>query len=149
MLGVVTGMVAGLGTITPASGYVGPMGAVAIGLAAGTVCFFATQFLKRKLEIDDSLDVSPVHGVGGVIGTLLTGVFGAVALGGVGFPVQKGILAQVGVQALGVGAAALWCGLLTWVILKLVALPVRLRVSEEKETEGLDLAEHGERGFSP
>jgi Amt family ammonium transporter len=113
------------------------------------VCFFATQFLKRKLEIDDSLDVSPVHGVGGVIGTLLTGVFGAVALGGVGFPVQKGILAQVGVQALGVGAAALWCGLLTWVILKLVALPVRLRVSEEKETEGLDLAEHGERGYSP
>jgi Amt family ammonium transporter len=149
MLGVVTGMVAGLGTITPASGFVGPMGAVAIGLAAGTVCFFATQFLKRKLEIDDSLDVSPVHGVGGVIGTLLTGVFGAVALGGVGFPVQKDILAQVGVQALGVGAAALWCGVFTWVILKLVALPVKLRVSEEKETEGLDLAEHGERGYSP
>jgi ammonium transporter, Amt family len=149
MLGVVTGMVAGLGTITPASGFVGPMGAVAIGLVAGTVCFFATQFLKRKLEIDDSLDVSPVHGVGGVIGTLLTGVFGAVALGGVGFPVQKGIAAQVGVQALGVGAAALWCGVLTWVILKLVALPVKLRVSEEKETEGLDLAEHGERGYSP
>jgi ammonium transporter, Amt family len=149
MLGVVTGMVAGLGTITPASGFVGPMGAVAIGLAAGTVCFFATQFLKRKLEIDDSLDVSPVHGVGGVIGTLLTGVFGAVALGGVGFPVQKDIAAQVGVQALGVGAAAVWCGVFTWVILKLVALPVKLRVSEEKETEGLDLAEHGERGYSP
>jgi Amt family ammonium transporter len=148
MLGVVTGMVAGLGTITPASGFVGPMGAVAIGLSAGTVCFFATQFLKRKLEIDDSLDVSPVHGVGGVIGTLLTGVFGAVALGGVGFPVQQGMLAQIGVQALGVGAAALWCGMLTWVILKIVAVPVRLRVSEEKETEGLDLAEHGERGYS-
>jgi Amt family ammonium transporter len=149
MLGVVTGMVAGLGTITPASGFVGPVGAVAIGLAAGTVCFFATQFLKRKLEIDDSLDVSPVHGVGGVIGTLLTGVFGAVALGGVGFPVQKDMLAQVGVQALGVGAAALWCGAFTWVILKIVSLPVKLRVSEEKETEGLDLAEHGERGYSP
>jgi Amt family ammonium transporter len=149
MLGVVTGMVAGLGTITPASGFVGPMGAVAIGLAAGTVCFFATQFLKRKLEIDDSLDVSPVHGVGGVIGTLLTGVFAAVSLGGVGFPVQKDVLAQVGMQALGVGAAALWCGVFTWLILKLVSLPVRLRVSEEKETEGLDLAEHGERGYSP
>jgi Amt family ammonium transporter len=149
MLGVVTGMVAGLGTITPASGFVAPMGAVAIGLAAGTVCFFATQLLKRKLEIDDSLDVSPVHGVGGMVGTLLTGVFGAVALGGVGFPVQKDILAQVGVQALGVVAATLWCGVFTWVILKVVALPVRLRVSEEKETEGLDLAEHGERGYSP
>ncbi|HEX6396661.1 MAG TPA: ammonium transporter [Steroidobacteraceae bacterium] len=149
MLGVVTGMVAGLGTITPASGFVGPMGAVAIGLAAGTLCFFATQFLKRKLEIDDSLDVSPVHGVGGVIGTLLTGVFAAVSLGGVGFPVQKDMLAQVGVQALGVGAAILWCGGFTWLILKLVSVPVRLRVSEEKETEGLDLAEHGERGYSP
>ena len=148
MLGVVTGMVAGLGTITPASGFVGPMGAVAIGLAAGTVCFFATQFLKRKLEIDDSLDVSPVHGVGGVLGTLLTGVFGAVALGGAGFPVQKDILGQVGVQAVGVLAAAAWCGVVTWVILKAIAAVSKLRVSEDKETEGLDLAEHGERGYS-
>jgi len=149
MLGVVTGMVAGLGTITPASGFVGPMGAVAIGLAAGTVCFFATQFLKRKLEIDDSLDVSPVHGVGGVIGSLLTGVFAAVALGGTGFTVQKSIGAQLGVQALGVLSAAAWCALVTWGILKLLGVFVRLRVGEDKETEGLDLAEHGERGYSP
>jgi len=148
MLGVATGMVAGLGTITPASGFVGPMGAVAIGLAAGTLCFFATQFLKRKLAIDDSLDVSPVHGVGGVLGTLLTGVFGAVALGGAGFPVQKDILGQVGVQAIGVLAAAAWCGVVTWVILKAIAAVSKLRVSEDKETEGLDLAEHGERGYS-
>jgi Amt family ammonium transporter len=147
-LGVVTGMVAGLGTITPASGFVGPLGAVVIGFCAGTVCFFATQFLKRKLEIDDSLDVSPVHGVGGVIGTLLTGVFGAVALGGTGFPVQKDIAAQVGVQALGVLTAIVWCGGLTWVILKVTSAVFGLRVSEEKETEGLDLAEHGERGYS-
>jgi len=149
MLGVATGMVAGLGTITPASGFVGPMGAVAIGLAAGTVCFFATQLLKRKLEIDDSLDVSPVHGVGGVLGTVLTGVFAAPALGGAGFTVQQTIGAQVGVQALGVLAAALWCGALTWVILKVVAAVVKLRVADEHETEGLDLAEHGERGYSP
>jgi Amt family ammonium transporter len=149
MLGVVTGMVAGLGTITPASGFVGPMGAVAIGLAAGTLCFFATQFLKRKLQIDDSLDVSPVHGVGGVIGSLLTGVFAAVSLGGVGFPVQKDIVAQLGVQALGVFVAAAWCGVFTWLILKIVAPVAKLRVSEEQETEGLDLAEHGERGYSP
>ena len=148
VLGIVTGMVAGLGTITPASGFVGPMGAVAIGMAAGTMCFFATQFLKRKLEIDDSLDVSPVHGVGGVIGTVLTGVFGAVALGGVGFPVQKDIAAQVGVQALGVVAAATWCGVATWVILKILGLASKLRVAEEQETEGLDLVEHGERGYS-
>jgi Amt family ammonium transporter len=148
MLGVVTGMVAGLGTITPASGFVGPLGAVAIGLSAGSVCFVATQFLKRKLEVDDSLDVSPVHGVGGVIGTLLTGVFAAVSLGGTGFPVQQSIGAQVGVQAVGIVVASAWCVLLTWIILKLMAALFGLRVSEEKETEGLDLAEHGERGYS-
>jgi Amt family ammonium transporter len=149
MLGVVTGMVAGLGTITPASGFVGPLGAVCIGLVAGTACFFATQLLKRKLAIDDSLDVSPVHGVGGVIGTLLTGVFAAVWLGGTGFTVQQSIGAQLGVQALGVVAAAAWCAIVTWGILKLLDVVFRLRVSEEKETEGLDLAEHGERGYSP
>jgi Amt family ammonium transporter len=149
MLGVVTGVVAGLGTITPASGFVGPLGAVVIGLCAGTVCFFATQLLKRKLEIDDSLDVSPVHGVGGVIGSVLTGVFAAVSLGGTGFTVQTSMAAQVGVQALGVVAAAAWCVVLTWLILKLMHFSVGLRVSEEKETEGLDLAEHGERGYSP
>jgi ammonium transporter, Amt family len=150
MLGVVTGMVAGLGTITPASGFVGPLGAVAIGLAAGTVCFFATQLLKRRLAIDDSLDVSPVHGVGGVVGTLLTGVFAAASLGGTGFlQAQKTMGEQVGVQALGVLAAAAWCALLTWLILKLMNAMFGLRVSEEKETEGLDLAEHGERGYSP
>jgi Amt family ammonium transporter len=149
MLGVATGVIAGLGTITPASGFVGPLGAVMIGLVAGTVCFFATQLLKRKLEIDDSLDVSPVHGVGGVIGTLLTGVFAAVSLGGTGYPVQTSMGAQVGIQALGVVAALVWCGALTWVILKLLDVVFRLRVSEEKETEGLDLAEHGERGYSP
>jgi Amt family ammonium transporter len=148
VLGIVTGMVAGLGTITPASGFVGPLGAVAIGAVAGTVCFFATQFLKRKLEIDDSLDVSPVHGVGGVIGTLLTGVFAAASLGGSGFSVQKTMLAQVGVQALGVVVAGLWCAFATWVILRLVGAVVGLRVTEEQETEGLDLALHGERGYN-
>jgi Amt family ammonium transporter len=150
ILGVVTGMVAGLGTITPASGFVGPLGAVAIGLVAGTFCFFATQLLKRKLQIDDSLDVSPVHGVGGVIGTLLTGVFASASLGGMGFlQADKTIATQLGVQALGVVAAAAWCALVTWLILKLMHVVVGLRVSEEKETEGLDLAEHGERGYSP
>ena len=92
--------------------------------------------------------MSPVHGVGGVIGTVLTGVFGAVALGGVGFPVQKDIAAQVGVQALGVVACAAWCGIATWVILKVIGAVSKLRVAEEQETEGLDLVEHGERGYS-
>jgi len=149
ILGVVTGMVAGLGTITPASGFVGPLGAVVIGLSAGTICFFATQILKRTLHIDDSLDVSPVHGVGGIIGTLLTGVFASVSLGGVGYPVQQSMGAQVGVQLLGIGAAAAWVAVVTWLILRVLRAVVGLRVPEEKETEGLDLAEHGERGYSP
>lgn len=149
VLGVITGMVAGLGTITPASGYVGVGGALAIGLIAGVVCFFATQLLKRGLKLDDSLDVSPVHGVGGVIGSLLTGVFAAVSLGGSGFSVQQSIGAQLGVQALGIGVTMLWCGAVTWVLLKLLDVTLGLRVTEEQESEGLDLAEHGERGYSP
>jgi Amt family ammonium transporter len=149
LLGVITGMVAGLGTITPASGFVGVGGALAIGLVAGVVCFFATQFIKRVLHLDDSLDVSPVHGVGGVVGTVLTGVFAAVALGGTGFPVQQSMGAQIGVQALGVLVTMAWCGLVTWILLKLIDATLGLRVSEEAESEGLDLAEHGERGYIP
>jgi ammonium transporter, Amt family len=147
-LGVITGMVAGLGTITPASGFVGVGGALAIGAVAGIGCFFATQLLKRVLHLDDSLDVSPVHGVGGVIGTLLTGVFAAAALGGSGFTVQADILSQVGVQALGIGVTILWCGVVTWGLLKLLDVTLGLRVSEEQESEGLDLAEHGEKGYN-
>jgi ammonium transporter, Amt family len=149
ILGIVTGMVAGLGTITPASGYVGAGGAIVIGAAAGLVCFFATQVLKRRLHIDDSLDVSPVHGVGGVLGTLLTGVFAATSLGGSGFTVQQSIGAQLGVQLLGIVAAIAWCGIATWVILKVIGAMVGLRVPEEQETQGLDLTQHGERGYAP
>jgi Amt family ammonium transporter len=148
VLGVITGMVAGLGTITPASGFVGVAGALAIGFIAGIVCFFATQLLKRGLHLDDSLDVSPVHGVGGIAGTLLTGVFAAVSMGGSGFTVQKTMMAQLGVQALGIGVTMLWCGLVTWLLLKVLDITLGLRVSEEQESEGLDLAEHGERSYS-
>jgi Amt family ammonium transporter len=146
MLGIVTGMVAGLGTITPASGFVGPLGAVAIGAVAGVVCFLATQLLKRKLHIDDSLDVSPVHGVGGMVGSLLTAVFASTALGGVG-PVNGTIAAQLGVQALGVLVTAVWCGVVTYAIFRFLDATVGLRVSTEQESEGLDLAEHGERAY--
>ena len=104
VLGIVTGMVAGLGTITPASGFVGPIGALAIGAAAGVLCFFATSFMKRSLGVDDSLDVFPVHGVGGVLGTTLTGVFAAAALGGVGYPEGQTMGGQVLVQLAGVVA---------------------------------------------
>ena len=148
MLGLVTGMVAGLGTITPASGFVGPVGAVAIGGIAGIVCFGATQLLKRTLRIDDSLDVSPVHGVGGVIGTILTGVFVDAGLGGIGYANGMTMSSQVLAQTLGVVATAAWCALATWVILKVIDATLGLRVSEEQESEGLDLAQHGERGYS-
>jgi Amt family ammonium transporter len=148
VLGIVTGMVAGLGTITPASGFVGPGGALVIGAVAGSVCFFATQFLKRRLGIDDSLDVSPVHGVGGLIGTLLTGVFVSASLGGAGLAEGVSMGDQVLTQLIGIVAAILWCGILTWLILKLVDVLVGLRVPDEQETEGLDLAQHGERGYS-
>ena len=148
VLGIVTGMVAGLGTITPASGYVGPMGALIIGLCAGVICFFATQFMKRKLKIDDSLDVFPVHAVGGFTGLLLTAVFSASAFDGLGLPEGTSIASQLLVQLIGAVATAAWCGVATFVILKLVNLVTPLRVSPEQENEGLDLVLHEERGYS-
>jgi ammonium transporter, Amt family len=148
LLGIVTGTVAGLGTITPASGYVGPQGAILIGAIAGCVCFLATQILKRSLHIDDSLDVSPVHGVGGILGTLLTAVFMGTAFGGVGYAGGMTLGRQLTAQATGVFAAAAWCALATFVILKVLDAVLGLRVSEDQEREGLDLALHGERGYS-
>lgn len=148
VLGLVTGMVAGLGTITPASGFVGPAGALVIGFAAGTVCFWSTQYVKRRLQIDDSLDVFPVHGVGGFLGTLLTAVFGAAAFGGIGHPDGRGIAAQFAVQLLGAVATLLWSAILTWLILRGVGALTPLRVSAEQETDGLDLSQHEERGYN-
>lgn len=151
VLGIVTGMVAGLGTITGPSGYIGPAGGFLIGLLAGFVCFFATNFIKRKLTIDDSLDVFPVHGVGGVLGTVLAGIFASPALGifsgyGFGAGVQS-ITQQVSVQLIGVFAIFSYTALLTWVILKVVQAFIGLRVSPEEEMQGLDITQHEERGY--
>jgi Amt family ammonium transporter len=148
VLGIITGMVAGLGTITPASGFVGPMGALAIGAAAGVVCFFATSYMKRALAVDDSLDVFPVHGVGGIIGTVLTGVFVARALGGAGYAEGTTMGAQVLVQIGGVLVTALWCGAITWILLKITDALVGMRVANEEETEGLDTVLHNEKGYN-
>ena len=147
VLGIVTGMVAGLGTITPASGYVGPMGALIIGLTAGVVCYMATAFIKRTLKIDDSLDVFPVHGVGGVIGTLLAGVFVGI-MGGVGLAEGVTMGEQVWVQFIGVAATFAYSGIATWIILKLVGALIGLRVSGDEETEGLDIVLHDETGYN-
>lgn len=149
VLGIVTGMVAGLGTITPASGFVGPMGAIIIGLLAGVVCFFATQAVKRKFKIDDSLDVFPVHGVGGFLGLLLT-AFLANRLGGQGFLNEEITTsgAQFVEQMIGALAIAVWCGVISFVLFKLIDAIIGLRVSDEEETEGLDLTQHDERGYN-
>lgn len=150
-LGLVTGMVAGLGTITPASGFVGPGGALVIGVLAGAVCFVATMTLKRVLKIDDSLDVFPVHGVGGILGTLMAGIFSSTALGpfsGYGF--ANGIdsmLGQLKVQFVGVVATLVFTAVMTWVILKIVRALLGLRVAEEHEVEGLDIVLHEEKGY--
>ena len=120
-----------------------------IGGVAGVVCFGATQFLKRVLHIDDSLDVSPVHGVGGVIGTLMTGIFVSASFGGAGYAEGMTMAKQIGMQALGVLATAARCGALTFGILKLLDVTTGLRVDAEQETEGLDLSDHGERGYTP
>ena len=147
VLGIVTGMVAGLGTITPASGFVGPMGALAIGATAGIVCFYATQYLKRSLKIDDSLDVFPVHGVGGVTGSLLTGVFAASSFGGLGLADGVSIADQVGVQALAIVVTICWSTVFSYIILKSIDLLIGLRVTEEEEVVGLDIVLHEETGY--
>ncbi len=143
-------MVAGLGTITPASGFVGPAGGLLIGMAGGLVCFNATNFIKQKLQIDDSLDVFPVHGVGGALGTLLAAVFASTGLSvfsGQGYNEGMTMGSQFMVQAIGVGATALYTAILTFGILKLVDVIVGLRVTDDEETEGLDINQHNERGY--
>ena len=146
VLGIATGAVAGLVAITPASGTVGPAGALVIGLAAGVICYWAASSLKRKMGYDDSLDVFGVHGVGGFIGAMLTGVFTAEALGGVGL--DGGIGQQLGLQFIGAAATIVYSGVLTFVIAKALDATMGLRVTAEEESEGLDLALHDERGFS-
>ena len=140
-----------MGTITPASGFVGIGGAVVIGLLAGYVCFNATMYIKQVLKIDDSLDVFPVHGVGGILGTLLAGVFASTELGLFsGFGFADGITSmagQVKVQLIGIVVTATYTAILTWFILKVVGLVSDLRVSRDEEVEGLDIVLHEERGY--
>jgi Amt family ammonium transporter len=154
MLGAASGAVAGLVAITPACGWVGPMGALAIGAAAGLVCLWAVIWLKRKLGYDDSLDVFGVHCVGGILGAILTGVFADPQLGGAGFydwitmeVAPYDMAAQVLIQAKSVGLTLLWSGVVSLVAFKLIDLTIGLRVTEETERQGLDTAEHGERAY--
>jgi Amt family ammonium transporter len=150
VLGIVTGMVAGLGTITPASGFVGPAGALIIGFSAGILCFGATNYLKRVLKIDDSLDVFSVHGVGGILGTLLVGIFASSQLGifsGQGLAEGVTISQQLWVQFIGVISTFIYTAIITVILLKVIDMMIGLRVTEDEETEGLDVTQHEERGY--
>lgn len=152
VLGIVTGMVAGLGTITPASGSVGPAAALLIGLSAGVVCFFATQLIKRKLFIDDSLDVFPVHGVGGILGTLMVGIFASPNLGifsGHGFGGgNESIGGQLSAQLIGAVATIVYTAIVTFILVKLTSLLTNgIRVTAEEESQGLDIVLHEESGY--
>lgn len=148
VLGIVTGMVAGLGSITPASGFVGPIGALLIGVSAGIVCFTATNYLKRVLHVDDSLDVFPVHGVGGIIGTLLAGVLVSSSFGGAGLVEDMTLGKQFGVQAIAVLSVFVWTALVSFIILKLIDATIGLRVPADEETQGLDQTQHEETGYN-
>lgn len=148
LVGIVTGMVAGLATITPASGFVGPVGGLCIGLAGGVICYYAVNLVKKTLNIDDSLDVFAVHGVGGITGTVLAAIFAATSFGGVGLAEGVTTGEQLGVQVVGVVATVAWTAVFTWLILKITKAVCGLRVTEDEITEGLDLAGHGERGYS-
>jgi Amt family ammonium transporter len=146
VLGIISGAVAGLIAITPASGSVGPMGALAIGAAAGVGCYWAATSLKRALGYDDSLDVFGVHAVGGIIGAMLTGVFSAVSLGGSGLA-HDTISEQLIAQGLGVGVTIIYTAVVSFIILKAIDALIGLRVDEDSETEGLDVSQHDERGY--
>jgi len=149
-LGTVTGMIAGLGTITPASGFVGPAGALVIGILAGIVCFNAVILIKQKWKIDDSLDVFPVHGVGGILGTILAGIFASSELGlfsGQGLAEGMTIASQLNIQLIGVVSTFAYTAIATYIILKVVDRITGLRVSAEEEQQGLDIVSHEERGY--
>ncbi|WP_353506550.1 ammonium transporter [Polynucleobacter sp. HIN10] len=147
MLGAASGAIAGLVGITPACGTVGPMGAIVIGLVCGFVCFWGVSGLKKMLGADDSLDVFGVHGVGGIIGAILTGVFTAPSLGGTG-DADFSIASQVLIQAEGVGITIIWSAIISVIAYKIVDIVIGLRVNEDQEREGLDLVSHGETAYS-
>jgi Amt family ammonium transporter len=147
VLGIVTGAVAGLVAITPASGSVGPMGAIALGAASGVFCFWGATMLKQKLGYDDSLDAFGVHGIGGIVGAMLTGVFVAKSMGGQGLADGMTMGSQIWTQFVGVAFTVIYCGVLSFIILKIVDALIGLRVTEEDEDRGLDISLHNEQGY--
>jgi len=151
VVGIATGMVAGLATITPAAGTVGPSAAFLIGFLAGLICFYSTQIIKGTFKIDDSLDVFPVHGVGGILGVVMLSLLGSPEgfLGeGASGIAEGGVLVQLKIQLLGIVVIFAWTAVATWIILKIVNVVTGLRIDPESESEGLDVTSHGERGYN-
>lgn len=149
MVGLVTGVVAGLATVTPASGYIGPIGGLILGASGAIVCYFAVELVKHRIKIDDSLDVFAVHGVGGILGSLLVAVLATTSLGGVGYPVTHSMGGQALVQLVGVAATLAWSGVATVAILAVTKALVGLRATPQEIDDGLDLTQHGERAYNP
>ena len=147
LIGVVTGMVAGLATVTPASGYIGIPGGLILGLSGGLLCYLAVDYIRGKLQIDDSLDVFAVHGVGGILGTLLVAFLATSTFSGLGLPEGQTAISQFIVQFKAVVLTVIWTSVFTYLILKATSLIVPLRVEEQEEIEGLDLRSHGEKGY--
>ena len=147
LIGIITGMVAGLATVTPASGYIGPMGGIILGLLSGFICYWFVGFIKFKLKIDDSLDVFAVHGVGGILGTLLAGILATNTFGGLG--IEKSAFDQTIVQFIGVISVAIFALVVTIIIVKIIQATIGLRVSsQQEEFDGLDLGSHGEKSYN-
>lgn len=147
-LGLITGMVSGLAMIAPAAGFIAPLGGFIVGLAAGCLCFFCLHWLKGRLAIDDSLDVFAIHGVGGIVGTLLTAILTSEALGGIGMASDYGVIGQLAVQAVAVLSVMAWTGGVSYLLLKALDQLIGLRLDSHDETEGLDLSQHNEQGYN-
>ncbi len=147
VLGAMTGMVAGLGMIAAGAGFVSPLGAIIIGIVAGVACFYSIHFIKHRLLIDDALDVFPVHGVSGILGALLTGLFADTALGGIGI-VCEGIFKQLLIQLFGILVTMIWSAMISYVLFKLIDKLIGIRVDQEAETGGLDISQHDQQGYN-
>lgn len=146
-LGLASGAIAGLVGITPAAAYVGVFGAIAVGMITSVCCFFAVTGLKRKFGFDDALDVFALHGIGGMVGGVLTGIFAAPSLGG--NIANLAIGSQVVIQLMGIGLTVIYCGFFTWLILTVIDKTIGLRVSAEEEQQGLDVSDHNEKAYNP
>lgn len=147
-LGLITGMVAGLGMIAPSAGFITPLSGALVGVTAGSSCFLSLHWLKRHLKIDDSLDVFAIHGVGGILGSLLTAPLASESLGGIGTLAEHGIWGQFAIQSLAVVCVLLWSGVISFILLKLIDQRLGLRVDSSDETEGLDISQHNEQGYN-